>query len=43
MKANIFLLSDVNGWGAEEDKQAKTLADKGAVVIGIDLPSYLAA
>ncbi|MDO1580983.1 virulence factor family protein [Rhizobium oryzicola] len=43
MKANIFLLSDMNGWGAEEDKQARTLADKGAVVIGIDLPSYLAA
>ncbi|WP_377298424.1 virulence factor family protein [Rhizobium sp. SGZ-381] len=41
MKANIFLLSDADGWNASEETQAKALAAKGALVIGIDLPSYL--
>lgn len=43
MKANIFLLSDGDGWNALEEKQAQALAAKGALVIGIDLPSYLAS
>ncbi|MFD1745328.1 virulence factor family protein [Rhizobium helianthi] len=43
VKANIFLLSDADGWNAREDQQAKALTDKGALVIGIDLPSYIAS
>ena len=42
-EANIFLISGANGWGAEEDKQAADLVDKGAAVIGIDFPAYLKA
>lgn len=41
VKASIFLLSDENGWNADEDKQAEALTEKGAVVIGIDLPTYI--
>lgn len=41
--SNIFLLSDADGWNATEDAQAKALAAKGALVIGIDLPSYIAS
>lgn len=43
MKANIFLLSDDAGWNAASDKQAADLAKQGALVIGIDLPSYRTA
>jgi type IV secretory pathway VirJ component len=43
VKANIFLLSDADGWNASEETQAKALAAKGALVVGIDLPSYLAS
>ncbi|MGF9693416.1 AcvB/VirJ family lysyl-phosphatidylglycerol hydrolase [Rhizobium sp. 0TCS1.26] len=43
MKSNIFLLSDADGWNDVEDSQAKALAAKGALVVGIDLPSYIAA
>lgn len=43
VKANIFLLSDADGWNAREEQQAKALTDKGALVIGIDLPSYIAS
>ncbi|MCJ8506378.1 virulence factor family protein [Rhizobium lemnae] len=41
VKASIFLLSDENGWNADEDKQAEALTEKGAIVIGIDLPTYI--
>ncbi|MGE6742047.1 AcvB/VirJ family lysyl-phosphatidylglycerol hydrolase [Allorhizobium pseudoryzae] len=43
VKANIFLLSDADGWNATEEAQGKALAAKGALVIGIDLPSYIAS
>lgn len=43
MRSNIFLLSDADGWNDAEDSQAKALAAKGALVVGIDLPSYIAA
>ncbi|MGN7292328.1 virulence factor family protein [Rhizobium sp. SAFR-030] len=43
MKSNIFLLSDADGWNDAEDSQAKALAAKGALVVGIDLPAYIAA
>nr|WP_289852124.1 AcvB/VirJ family lysyl-phosphatidylglycerol hydrolase [Rhizobium sp. SSA_523] len=40
--ANIFLLSDADGWTDGEAKEADALSAKGALVIGIDLPTYLA-
>lgn len=40
MKANIFLLSDETGWTPDNDAQAKALAAKDALVVGIDLPAY---
>jgi type IV secretory pathway VirJ component len=43
MKSNIFLLSDAEGWNATYDSQAKALSAKGALVVGIDLPSYIDA
>lgn len=39
--ASIFLISDAAGWGAEEEKEASSLVEKGAAVIGIDFPRYL--
>ena len=42
-EASIFLISDAGGWGAQEDRQAAALVDKGAAVIGIDFPAYLKA
>ena len=42
-KAVVLLLSDAAGWGGREDATARALADKGAFVMGIDLPSWLAA
>jgi type IV secretory pathway VirJ component len=42
-EASVFLISDANGWGADEDRQAADLVEKGAVVVGIDFPSYLKA
>ncbi|AOF94263.1 AcvB/VirJ family lysyl-phosphatidylglycerol hydrolase [Sinorhizobium sp. RAC02] len=41
--ASVFLISDAEGWGSEEDRQAANLVAKGAAVIGIDFPSYLRA
>lgn len=43
VKASIFLLSDADGWNDREDQLAKGLTAKGALVIGIDLPSYIAS
>lgn len=40
MKTNIFLLSDDTGWTSGNDTQAKALAEKGALVVGLDLPAY---
>lgn len=39
--ASVFLVSDAKGWGEAEEKQAQALMEKGAVVIGIDFPSYM--
>ncbi|MDP9837805.1 type IV secretory pathway VirJ component [Neorhizobium huautlense] len=41
--ANVFLVSDAKGWGEAEEKQAQALTEKGAIVIGIDFPSYMAS
>lgn len=42
-EASIFLISGAGGWGEAEDEQAASLVDKGAAVVGIDLPAYLKA
>lgn len=42
-EASIFLISGADGWGDAQDEQAAALVDKGAAVIGIDLPAYLKA
>lgn len=41
--ATVVLISDAKGWGKAEDSEAQRLAASGAVVIGIDFPSYIAA
>ncbi len=43
VKAAVVLLSDAAGWGAKEDGVASRMTGEGALVIGIDLPSYLAS
>lgn len=42
-KALVVLLSDEGGWGAAEETLSATLTGEGATVLGIDLPSYIAA
>jgi len=37
----VFLISDAQGWGAEEETQAQALLNAGAAVVGIDFPSYI--
>jgi type IV secretory pathway VirJ component len=41
--AAVFLISDKAGWSDKEEALAKTLNAEGALVIGIDLPAYLAS
>ncbi|MGE7370763.1 virulence factor family protein [Neorhizobium sp. NPDC001467] len=41
--ASVFLISDAAGWGPAEEKQAQALTQKGAIVVGIDFPSYMAS
>lgn len=43
VKAAVVLLSDKAGWSDKEDGVATRLTGEGALVIGIDLPSYLAS
>ncbi|OBZ94477.1 type IV secretory pathway protein AcvB [Pararhizobium polonicum] len=43
VSAAVVLISDKAGWSDKEGALAKTLTDGGALVIGIDLPSYLAS
>ncbi|NTJ44535.1 virulence factor family protein [Agrobacterium larrymoorei] len=43
LTSSVFLISDENGWGPEEQAQADALLEKGAAVVGIDLPKYLEA
>lgn len=43
VSANIFLISDGDGWGQDEEKEASELNNAGAIVVGIDLPKYLTA
>ncbi|WP_237370687.1 virulence factor family protein [Rhizobium sp. SL42] len=39
----VILLSDADGWTGEEQHIQQSLADNGAIVVGVDLPTYLAA
>ncbi|MFO1104948.1 MAG: AcvB/VirJ family lysyl-phosphatidylglycerol hydrolase [Amaricoccus sp.] len=39
--AEVVLISDAAGWGAREEAMAKALTAQGAIVVGIDLPSWL--
>lgn len=43
VSANVFLVSDVDGWGPDDEEEASKLADAGAIVVGIDLKRFLAA
>ena len=38
----VYLISDAHGWNRELDRTARQIADRGAAVVGIDLPLYLA-
>lgn len=40
-RAAIFLISDGDGWGSPEEAAATELRDKGAIVMGVDLPRYI--
>jgi len=39
--AVVFLFSDMSGWSAANDRATRTLAARGAVVVGVDLHAYL--
>ncbi|MDQ0324243.1 type IV secretory pathway VirJ component [Rhodopseudomonas julia] len=39
----VFLISDRDGWSDEDDASARSLAEHRAIVVGVDLPRYLAA
>ncbi len=41
--AAVVLISDKTGWSDKEAALARSLSDDGALVIGIDLPRYLAS
>ena len=41
-KRTIVFLSDKNGWDARSEALASALSDDGALVLGVDLPAYLA-
>ena len=41
-KRAIVLVSDASGWNARAEALASAQADAGALVLGIDLPAYLA-
>ena len=38
----VYLFSDASGWNRELERSARQIADTGAVVIGVNLHSYLA-
>ena len=41
-KRTIVFLSDKNGWDARAEALASALSDDGALLLGVDLPAYLA-
>ena len=42
MRGLVVLFSDAGGWTSVSDDTAATLARDGALVVGVDLPAYLA-
>jgi type IV secretory pathway VirJ component len=36
----VFLFSGAQGWGVQEQAASASLRDKGAIVVGVDLPAY---
>lgn len=42
-QGSVMLFSSEDGWNSEDDALAARLQAEGAAVVGIDLPSYLAA
>ncbi|NLS05565.1 virulence factor family protein [Rhizobium sp. P32RR-XVIII] len=43
VKGVVMLISDGAGWGDKEKAEADTLVQEGAVVVGVDFPSYMEA
>ncbi|MFS2154857.1 virulence factor family protein [Rhizobium sp. Rhizsp42] len=43
VKGAVMLISDASGWGDKEKTEADRLVGEGAVVIGVDFPSYIDA
>ncbi|MDM9625914.1 AcvB/VirJ family lysyl-phosphatidylglycerol hydrolase [Rhizobium sp. S152] len=43
VKGAVMLISDAAGWGDKEKTEADRLVGEGAVVIGVDFPSYIDA
>ncbi|MGO7425932.1 virulence factor family protein, partial [Rhizobium ruizarguesonis] len=43
VKGTVMLISDAAGWGDYEKAEADRLVAEGAVVIGVDFPSYIQA
>ncbi|SCW73293.1 Type IV secretory pathway, VirJ component [Rhizobium mongolense subsp. loessense] len=43
VKGAVMLISDGAGWGDTEKAEADSLVQEGAVVIGVDFPSYMDA
>ncbi len=43
LTANVFLISGASGWGEAEQTEAEALVEKGAAVVGIDMPKYIEA
>lgn len=41
-QSSVFLLSDADGWNGPEAAMAEDLRAQGSIVVGIDLPAYLA-
>ena len=39
--ALVFVFSDLEGWSAAYDGVARSVAEMGAVVVGVDVPQYL--
>jgi type IV secretory pathway VirJ component len=42
-KGTVMLISDAGGWGDNEKAEADKLVEQGAIVIGVDFPSYIDA
>ncbi len=43
VRSEVFIISDIGGWSDRENAFAERLKASGSIVVGIDLPTYLAA